>query len=131
LSKPVIAMESTKRLRALLLVLMACLLTLQSAAAWTMPLRIHQVHPVGVAQAPADVHAHHAHEADATPMPSSACDCDCDRCEVCHLASSGFLLNGDPGMTALNATDVLASPAQATPPSHITAPPRHPPRPTA
>ena len=126
-----IALESTKRLRALLLVLMACWLTLQSAAAWTMPLRIHQVHPVGVAQAPADTHAHHAHEADAAPMTAGVYEGDCDHCEVCHLASSGFLLCGDPGLTALNATDVLASPAQATPPSHITAPPRHPPRPTA
>ena len=85
-------MESTKRLRALLLVLMACWLTLQSAAAWTMPLRIHHVHPVGVAQAPADTHAHHAHEADAAPMTAGVYEGDCDHCEVCHLASSGFLL---------------------------------------
>ena len=124
-------MESTKRLRALLLVLMACWLTLQSAAAWTMPLRTHPVHPIGAVQLPADTHAHHAHEADDAPLPAGVSEGDCDRCEVCHLASFGFLLGGDPGMTALNATDVLASPAQATPPSHITAPPRHPPRPTA
>ena len=133
LLEPVIAMESTQRLRALLLVLVACWLTLQSAAAWSMPQRIHPDHPVGMARAPADAHAHHAHEMDAAPTPdgTSDCDGDCDRCIVCHLASSGFLPSGDAGVAALLATDVRASLALATPPSHVTAPPRHPPRPAA
>ncbi len=131
LLKQVITMESTQRLRALLIVLMACWLTLQSAAVWTMPLRIHPAHPVGAAQAPADANAHHAHETDAAPMPAGASDCDCDHCVVWHLASSGFLLSGETGVTALNGTDVRAPQTLATPPSHITTPPRHPPQSTA
>lgn len=114
-----------RRLRPLLLVLMACWLTLQAVAAWTMPLCAHAVPPIS---APCEHTGAHAspHEADETSTATHPPACD--HCGVCHLASSGFLLARQDGVLAMIGPDMLIARPVITPHSHIAEPPRHPPR---
>jgi len=113
------------RLRALLLVLIAFCLPLQTAAAWAMPL-CPDATQQAVAQDETARAPCHSHETDATSV-APGCP-TCDDCGVCHLASAGFLLFAGDRLAALTGVDVLVPRLLATLRSHISEPLLHPPR---
>jgi hypothetical protein len=113
------------RLRALLLVLIACLLPLQTALACAMQLCHDATQQVVVQDNLADAHCH-SHEADVTTAAQAGTACE--DCGVCHLAGTGFLLTDGERLAVLVGIDVLVPQPLATPRSHITEPSLHPPR---
>ena len=52
----------------------------------------------------------------------------CDNCEMCHLASAGFMPSADLLTGLIRAENHYVLPATIAPPSHIAEPPQHPPR---
>ncbi len=52
----------------------------------------------------------------------------CDNCEVCHLASAGFMPSADVAAGVLPVGNRYTLPAVLAPRSHIAEPPQHPPR---
>lgn len=68
----------------------------------------------------------HCHESLPQAADPSA-GIDCDDCEMCHLATAGYL----PATVASlmpEATSVLVALPSAAPPSHVADPPQQPPR---
>lgn len=125
-------------LRLLPLLITALWLPLQAVAAVAMPFCRHAAEQA----VPAETLMHeehcpgHAVEAGlssgsmvATSVAAdSGCAQDCDGCELCHLASAGYLLPAVPTATSLPpAHDFAANPVLASP-SFIPEPPQHPPR---
>ena len=118
-------------LRLLPLLITALWLPLQAVAAVAMPFCRHAAHQ----QAPAAAMTHEEHCAGHVMEPAAnpaadGIDCaqDCDGCELCHLASAGYM----PAATATTARlpairDFEALPVLASP-SFIPEPPQHPPR---
>lgn len=114
--------------RMLPLLITALWLPLQAVAAIAMPFCRHaaeQVVPLDAAVAEAHCHGHGGDDA---PPASAAADQDCDGCELCHLASAGYMLPAMATAESLpSARDFAARPFLASP-SHIPEPPQHPPR---
>lgn len=52
----------------------------------------------------------------------------CDNCDMCHLATAGFMPSPDLLAGLLPAESSYVVPAIMAPPSHIAEPPQHPPR---
>jgi hypothetical protein len=113
------------RYKSLLLIFIALWLPLQAAAAWAMPFCRHvpQSAQAGVMHSEA-----HCHEQQGdVPAGKVTADPDCDNCEMCHLASAGYIPPTPvslplPGAGVFVAQQVLASP------SFIPVPPQDPPR---
>lgn len=86
-------------------------------------------------QAAADALSHDAAE-DESAMPcheaadpAQAVHQDtCDNCEMCHLATAGFMPSTDQLAGLVPADNSYVVPAIMAPPSHIAEPPQHPPR---
>lgn len=126
------AFTMRRRFHLFLLLITALWLPLQAVAAIAMPFCRHaaeQALQQGVA-ADGDHCPGHA-GAEAPPADnggSASSDQDCDGCELCHLASAGYLLpaTGTAGRLP-PARDFAAHPVLASP-SFIPEPPQHPPR---
>lgn len=112
-----------RRFRSYFLILLALWLPLQAAAAWVMPFCSHAA---AQEQAASAEHCHHDGAAEAAVPATSGLDCD--NCEMCHLASAGYLLAEAEAIPSLLADDVLVAPPGAALPSHIGEPPQQPPR---
>jgi len=120
-----------RRLKSFLLILIAIWLPVQTVAAMVMPFCGHaggltvQV----TANAPAPCHEHAAPATPATNSAggASASDLGCDNCEMCHLASAGYI---PPAATALPLPVASVFVARPMPVlhSHIAEPPQQPPR---
>lgn len=55
-------------------------------------------------------------------------DGGCDNCEICHLASAGFMPSAALPAGLVSSASGYLMPAFMAPPSHIDEPPHHPPR---
>jgi hypothetical protein len=114
-----------RRCKSSLLILIALWLPLQAAAAWAMPFCRHAVERAVQAEAvpsPAHCHEQVATEADATNP-----DLDCDNCEMCHLASAGYIPPAVANLP-LPVASVFAAQQVLASPSFIAEPPQDPPR---
>jgi ABC-type nickel/cobalt efflux system permease component RcnA len=120
-----------RRFKSFLLILIALWLPLQTAAAAVMPFCRHAAERQLVQHTEAASPAHCHEHAAALPEGPAGDSLSCDNCEMCHLASAGYLpavtAAALPPLTAniLVATQLIASP------SHIPEPPQHPPRRTS
>jgi uncharacterized membrane protein len=112
-----------RRLHSYLLILIALWLPLQAAAAWAMPFCRHAA-AEQAAQATEHCHA----QAAAAAQPAAATDLDCDNCEMCHLASAGYLLAAADAGVFGAAASVQVPRLKPASPSHIAEPPQQPPR---
>lgn len=113
-----------RRLKSFLLILVALWLPLQAAAAWAMPLCRHAAERAEALPAQTADHCHAAAAPIAEPAGNETA---CDDCEMCHLATAGFLPASALRLTA-TAAGILAVWPALTPPSHIGEPPQQPPR---
>ena len=111
-----------------LLILIALWLPVQTAAALAMPFCGHAGDPVVqvTASAPAPCHEHAAPAADPAGG-AGASDLACDNCEMCHLASAGYIPPAAANLPLAVAGVFAARPIPALH-SHIAAPPQQPPR---
>lgn len=107
-----------RRLKSLLLILIALWLPVQAAAAVSMPFCRHAAEAVA---------AEAAHCPEQVAESVAATDLDCDNCAICHLASAGFLL-APTDTFPLRAASVLVPKLTTVSTSHIPDPPRQPPR---
>jgi hypothetical protein len=118
-------------LRLLPLLITALWLPLQAVAAIAMPFCRHAAGQAMQLDAAAEAHCHDhmAGDGGETPLPGhAAVDQDCDGCELCHLASAGYLLPAAAVAASVTAVrDFVARPVLASP-SFIPEPPQHPPR---
>ena len=116
------------RLRSVrVLMLFAALwLPVQTMAAKAMPLCRHALehaaHAVDAAQAEA-----HCHDAGTVDLPQVH-DAGCDNCEMCHMASAGFMPSTPLASAPVPEDRHFGRAAFSTPPSHIAEPPQRPPR---
>lgn len=106
-----------------LLILIALWLPLQAAAAWAIPFCRHAA-VEQAAQATEHCHEHAAAAAE----PVAASDLDCDNCEMCHLASAGYLLAAADAGSFGAAARVLVPRLKPVSPGHLAEPPLLPPR---
>lgn len=120
-----------RRLKSYLLILIALWLPVQAAAAVVMPFCSHAGDPTvqATANAPAPCHEHAAPAAPATNSAGGegASDLGCDNCEMCHLASAGYIPSAAVSLPVLEASSFVAKQVLASI-SHIAEPPQHPPR---
>jgi hypothetical protein len=115
-----------RRFNSFLLIFIALWLPLQAAAAVVMPFCRHaaerqEVQSV-VRESPA--HCHNQVLDDTGTVPT---DLGCDNCEMCHLATAGYLPATHMPLPLLMAAPFVAKQVFASP-SHISEPPQHPPR---
>jgi hypothetical protein len=113
-----------RRCKDLFMLLVALWLPLQAASALAMPFCRHAADAVEQ-----QVAAHgeaHCHESSA-PASEPTAALDCDNCEMCHLATAGYLPASATSRLE-RASSVLAALPLAAPPSHVGDPPQHPPR---
>jgi hypothetical protein len=113
-------------LRLLPLLITALWLPLQAVAAIAMPFCRHAADHAAMAEAVlAESHCSGHAASDAA---AAAGDQDCDGCELCHLASAGYMLPAAAAAAhVVPARDFTARPVLASP-SFIPEPPQHPPR---
>lgn len=119
-----------RRLKSFLLILIALWLPVQTAAALAMPFCGHAGDPAGqvTANAPAPCHEHAAPAPAADPAGGAgASDLGCDNCEMCHLASSGYIPPAAAKLPLAIAGVFVARPILALH-SHIAEPLQQPPR---
>ena len=118
-----------RRFKSFLLILMALWLPLQAAAAAAMPFCRHAAESPAQVEAtqPLDHCLEHARSAAGISEETCSNDLVCDNCEMCHLASAGYLPVTANSLTLEAASDYLALPAPA-PLGHIGDPPLQPPR---
>jgi len=113
--------------RLLPLLLTALWLPLQAVAAIAMPFCRHAADQAATLPAATQGEHCHGHAADDATAAHSP-DQDCDGCDLCHLASAGYML---PAMATAEplppVRDFTPRPVLASP-SHIPEPPQHPPR---
>lgn len=108
-----------RQFKSFLLILIALWLPIQAAAAVTMPFCRHAAEPVATEAA-------HCHEQmDASTNAAGAIDCD--NCQMCHLATAGFLLAATEALPLL-AMSILVPKLALVSASHIPEPPQQPPR---
>jgi hypothetical protein len=114
----------------LLLLFAALWLPVQTMAAMSMPLCRHAQEQGMAAMTAEDSAAtmpcHEAHQAAAADQ--AVHDSGCDNCDMCHLASSGFIPSALMAQGLMPVGHHYALPAIKAPPSHIAEPPQHPPR---
>jgi hypothetical protein len=117
--------------RLLPLLITALWLPLQAVAAVAMPFCRHAAEQAAAADATThEEHCPgHAMESPTVDVPAAIdCDQDCDGCELCHLASAGYMpaavvTAAHPSVSRdFQLRTVLASP------SFVPEPPQHPPR---
>jgi hypothetical protein len=111
-----------------LLLFAALWLPVQTMAGLSVSVCMHMQGHEGAAAAIQDVAegAMPCHEAMADDAPLH--QDGCDNCEICHLASAGFMPSAALPTGLLPAQNSYALPAIVAPPSHIAEPPQHPPR---
>jgi hypothetical protein len=107
-----------RRLNSFFLILIALWLPIQAAAAVTMPFCRHAQEQVAMEATP-------CHEQMVESVAPT--DIDCDNCQMCHLATAGFLLAGSETLIPL-AANILVPKLALISASHITEPPQQPPR---
>lgn len=112
------------RLRSYFMILIALWLPLQAAAAWAMPFCRHAADQQAIQHHAVAAGCHHDQKQETASAPSL----DCDNCEMCHLASAGYLLSLMNDVPVLPAHDVMVPQLAAVLPSHIGDPPQQPPR---
>ncbi len=117
-----------RRYNNLLLLLVALWLPIQAASAVAMPFCRHAAERTG--QAEVLLEGAHCHEQAAVTVE----DTDhvdgtlgCDNCEMCHLATAGYLPAAVTSLMPEAVSVLVALPALALP-SHIGDPPQQPPR---
>jgi hypothetical protein len=109
--------------RHLLLILVALWLPVQAASALAMPFCRHAgAQTEAMADMPA--HCHQGAEAAGAATTGTA---SCDQCEMCHLATAGYLPVASV-QTFVEAARVLVFRVEPASPSHIGDPPQQPPR---
>jgi hypothetical protein len=119
-------MMTIGRLRFLITLFAALTLPLQAAAGLAMPLggqggeASMSVADETMAAMPEDCPMHQQQ----TPAQPH----DCGHCGVCHLAATGFIFPGEVAAVVVPAVETYAAVIEAAPSSHISEPPRHPPR---
>ena len=114
------------RLIRFLLLFAALWLPVQTMAALSAPMCRHaQEQDVAAGMAESGMPCHEAAAAE----PVAHTD-GCDNCEMCHLASAGFMPSSAIGAGLIPARYGYILPAVMAPPSHIAEPPQHPPRST-
>ncbi|MHB1360255.1 MAG: hypothetical protein ACYCWC_11820 [Rhodocyclaceae bacterium] len=118
-----------RRFKSFLLILMALWLPLQAAAAVAMPFCRHAAEqPLQAAALQSPEHCHeHAGNAAGPEGGAGSSDLACDNCEMCHLASAGYLPVTANNLTLATVSAHLTLTA-LTPLSHIGDPPLQPPR---
>lgn len=121
-----------RRLNSYLLILIALWLPIQAAAALAMPFCRHAAEhsaPAAAVQSPAPCHEHAGNAAD--PAGGAGVDVvsdlGCDNCEMCHLASAGYIPPAAAVLPLAAANVFVAQPMFAAH-SHIAEPPQQPPR---
>jgi hypothetical protein len=114
-----------RRFKSFLLILISLWLPLQAAAAVAMPFCRHAVERAVQVEA-LSPHAH-CHEQATTGAGVSNPDLDCDNCEMCHLATAGYLPVSFDVLPLLTASVMVAQQVLASP-SFIAVPPQDPPR---
>ena len=78
--------------------------------------------------------AHAGQQVDAMPCHDAAADDQaaqhdgCDNCEICHLASAGFMPSATAEPALIPVGNRFAAAVIVAPPSFIAEPPQHPPR---
>lgn len=112
------------RFKNLLMLFVALWLPVQAASALAMPFCRHAADAM---EQQAAVHGEaHCHES-AVPASEPVAALDCDNCQMCHLATAGYL-----PATAANpmpeAAGVLVALPSTAPRSHVGDPPQQPPR---
>lgn len=107
-----------RRLHSFFLILIALWLPIQAAAAVTMPFCRHATEPMAMEAAP-------CHEQVVESVAPT--DLDCDNCQMCHLATAGFLLAGSAPLVPL-AANILVPKLELVSASHIPEPLQQPPR---
>jgi hypothetical protein len=121
----------SNRFARFMLLFAALWLPVQIMAAQSMPLCRHAQERASVAAAE-EAAAMPCHEVHAATAPDQAAhDAGCDNCEMCHLASSGFMPSALVAAGLVPAERSYMLPASVAPPSHIAEPPQHPPRDSA
>lgn len=117
-----------KRFVRFLLLFAALWLPVQTMAGLSVSVCMHMQGHEGVATVIQDAAqgATPCHEAmtDDVPLHQDGCD----NCEICHLASAGFMPSAALPAGLLPVQNSYALPAIVAPPSHIAEPPQHPPR---
>ena len=120
----------TTRFVRFLLLFAALWLTVQTMAAMSMPLCRHAPEQAAAAAATAaPAVAMPCHEAG--PPDPAAHDAGCDNCASCHMACAGFMPSASLATSLVAAGHDYLRPALTAPRSHITEPPRHPPKDSA
>jgi hypothetical protein len=115
--------------RLLPLLITALWLPLQAVAAIAMPFCRHAAEQaVQLDASAAEQHCPGHGGNDAPPPGSAAVDQDCDGCELCHLASAGYMLPATATTESLSPVRDFESRPVLASPSHIPEPPQHPPR---
>ncbi|MDP1956961.1 MAG: hypothetical protein Q8J75_02130 [Rhodocyclaceae bacterium] len=118
-----------RRLNSYMLILIALWLPIQAVAAMAMPYCRHAGEPSAQTEA---VHSaapchEHADVAVGAADVSSTGDLGCDNCEMCHLASAGYIPSAVANLPLPVASVFVARPMSALR-SHIAEPPQQPPR---
>jgi hypothetical protein len=114
-----------RRFKSCLLILVALWLPLQAAAAVTMPFCRHAAEQVALEETMQA--AAHCHEQVADAATVAADDFACDNCQMCHLATAGYLLSARETLPPL-AANILVSRLEPVSASHIPEPLQQPPR---
>jgi hypothetical protein len=120
-----------KRLVRFLLFFAALWLPVQTMAGLAMPLCGHAQEQVaaGIVNHEANIPGEAAMPCHEAMGSDQAADQDaCDNCQVCHLASTGFMPSADLAADLMSAGYHYAHPAIVAPRSHVAEPPQHPPR---
>lgn len=118
-----------RRIKSFLLILIALWLPVQTAAALAMPFCGHAGEPSAqamVADSPAPCHEHVVPAADPA-SGAGVSDLGCDNCEMCHLASAGYLPSAAVSLPVLVASGFVTKQVLASI-SHIAELPQQPPR---
>ncbi len=115
-----------RRYKSYLLLLIALWLPLQAAAAWAMPFCRHAMEQAAQTEAMLPVAHCHEQPGDASAGMVTA-DLDCDNCEMCHLASAGYIPPAIANLPSSVASVFVAQPILAAH-SFIAEPPQDPPR---
>lgn len=116
----------SRRLVRVLMLFAALWLPVQTMAAKAMPLCRHALEHANHAAATAQLESH-CHEAGSVDAPQVH-DAGCDNCEMCHMASVGFMPSAPLASAPVPENRHFGREAFSAPPSHIVEPPQRPPR---
>jgi hypothetical protein len=117
--------KTMRRFKSYLMILIALWLPLQAASAVTMPFCRHAAEQVRMEEAmPSSAHCHE--QVDESSAPAAG-DFYCDNCEMCHLATAGYLLVTAETLAPF-AASILVPTLKPASLSYIPEPPQQPPR---